>query len=330
MPINRVEIPGKAMLFGEYAVLVGGTAAMYPVPRYLVLSEKNGHKPAAYTRVMTEARNMDIPEIAPYENEFGAVEIDFDNTQFFAPGGDGTCSKLGLGLSAAEAVGVVSLRFGRAGLAIEHYADKIAEYALIAHRHAQDGQGSGADVYCCSHKKAIRYKIKDGCSQYELISVDKGDTRLPAYLVYSGKPSDSRKAITSFNLWLQKLTTDDKSCLKSLIEISHFLSGHWPAKDRHVIFDALDEYTAVMKAISDKAGLHYWTAVHTELDRWARKYGGRVKPIGAGGGDMALVLGHLPIEELSTGSVGCSIDISSGSLGQTESDSRRQLVSKTP
>ena len=141
MPMNRVEIPGKAMLFGEYAVLIGGTAVMYPVARYLILSEKNEHGPVAYTKVISEARKIDIPEIAPYENEYGVVELDFDNKQFFVSDGNGNHSKLGLGLSSAEAVGVVSLRLKRAGFDTERHADKIAEYALKAHRHAQRGQG---------------------------------------------------------------------------------------------------------------------------------------------------------------------------------------------
>ncbi len=329
MPINRVEIPGKAMLFGEYAVLVGGTAALYPVPRYLILWERNEHRPGAYTRVISEARKIDIPEIAPYENEFGAVEIDYDNSQFYSQSSNGARGKLGLGLSSAEAVGVVSLRLQRAGLDTVRHANKIAEYALRAHRHAQTGEGSGADIYCCAQRKALRYKIEDGHAQFEPIRIDLSERRLPVFLVYTGQPSDSRKAIASFNLWLQRMTTDDKGLLKCLIEISQYLSNQWPAIDTPVLFDALDEYTEVMKTISDEAGLHYWTDVHTELDRWARKYGGRAKPVGAGGGDMALMLGRLPIEEILTDPVRCCIDISSGTLEKAESGPHRQLVSKT-
>ena len=53
-----------------------------------------------------------------------------------------------------------------------------------------------------------------------------------------------------------------------------------------------------MKEISKSAGISYFMPVHTQLDAWARRHGGRCKPTGAGGGDMVLMAGELPLDQL--------------------------------
>lgn len=329
MRMNRVEIPGKTMLFGEYAVLVGGTAVVYPVPRYLVITERGEQTHNGYTRVIESARALTIPELVLYETEHGMVNLDFDNRDFFARNGDKAPCKLGLGLSSAEAVGVVKLRFKRAGYNVKECCDKIVEHALQAHRFAQNGRGSGADVYCCAYGIPLEYSLKDGRPQMEKLTLNGNDGILPIYLVYTGQPADSRKAIDLFNLWCMRMTAEERHCLHRLVQISDTLAAGWSKGQNAYVFNALDEFCSVMKWISDRAGLNYWTDVHTELDIWARKYGGRAKPVGAGGGDMALVLGRVPIEEICLQTKKYRIDITSGILEKSDISTDDEYSVKT-
>jgi mevalonate kinase len=43
----------------------------------------------------------------------------------------------------------------------------------------------------------------------------------------------------------------------------------------------------------------YMLPVHARYEEWARRHGGRAKPTGAGGGDMILLVGELPLAQLN-------------------------------
>lgn len=59
-----------------------------------------------------------------------------------------------------------------------------------------------------------------------------------------------------------------------------------------------DEFVSRMAEIATAAKLPWRLGVHEELDEWAREHGGRAKPTGAGGGDLVLLVGDLPLDEL--------------------------------
>ncbi len=64
------------------------------------------------------------------------------------------------------------------------------------------------------------------------------------------------------------------------------------------LFAALGEFQAVLNMCVTAAGLPYRLPAHRELSNWAVRHGGKAKPVGAGGGDMLLLVGHLPYDEL--------------------------------
>lgn len=75
------------------------------------------------------------------------LAVELDSSAFFGPGG----RKAGYGSSAASAV-ALSLILGRAaGLEGEALRDFALEAALLGHRAAQGGRGSGYDVYASAH-----------------------------------------------------------------------------------------------------------------------------------------------------------------------------------
>jgi len=327
--VNRVVVPGKAMLFGEYAVLVGGSAVLYPVPRYLVITEQTDQTNIDYTPVIRAALKLPIPEIADFESKNGPANPECDNRQFFVPDVAGTPCKLGLGLSAAEAVGIIALRFNRAGYDTENCRDKIAAYAHRAHGLAQNGRGSGADVYCCAYEAPLKYGIVNGLPRAELLTENRAGRAFPMHLVYTGKPADSRRAIDSFNIWCRNMTTEGRYRLSQLVQISDNLAAKW-AKDQYDdIIPLLDKFCTTMKWISGMAGLDYWNDFHADLDNWARKHGGRAKPIGAGGGDMVLLLGYVPMEEICPRPYDYCIKITRGFPEETNYPLGDKLSSKT-
>lgn len=290
----KIKVPGKFMLSGEYAALLGGSSIMLPMPQvFLTISECNGSHNIYSSQVTERALRIKIPEIESYETGHGLPDITADSSLFYAPNGD----KLGLGLSAAEAVAIVSLRFARAGFDIIEFRDKITEYALKAHLRAQGGIGSGADIYCCASGAPIIYQRVNDKPRLKIL--DKKDIPdIHMHLVYTGRDSNTRDAILAFESWSRVESARKNILLRKLLDLSGGLAITWQHFDIKSFYNLLDEYVFIMRDIAESAGINYWTKVHDELDSWARRYDGMAKPVGAGGGDMALLIGDLPVEQI--------------------------------
>lgn len=299
MVIRKVRIPSKVMLSGEYAVLYGATAALIPVPRHLELTEVDEPLKKPYPRVIEIALKSNIPETAAYEKKFGLPCVEIDDHGFFIEGKDGTMAKLGLGSSAAEAVAVVALRYKRAGLAFQQHKADILNNALKIHCEAQAGLGSGADISLCTYGQPIRFRNDKGDIRVELMKNEQPDNPIPLALVWSGKPADTRGLVRSFQRWVQKGGLKTKDMLSRLVEVSDELAKAWFSAPRHKLFDLLDEFDTAMGRCVESAGIAYKLAAHERFDKWAKGHGGRAKPTGAGGGDMILLVGELPLSELN-------------------------------
>jgi mevalonate kinase len=284
------------MLSGEYAVLYGGTAVMAPVPRYLIIKESIEMDRSSLPPVASEALNLDVKEIYDFEAQNGRPGVALDDSQFYFINSQGNKVKLGLGLSAAEAVGVIALRFERAGLPWQDNRYKIFQYAHQAHNQAQEGMGSGADVAACAYASPIKFRKEDDKVHIEPITGDIMKYKIPLQLVWTGIPADTRDKVATFKQWVE--TRKKNRLLKELISTSDQLADGWfhvPVED---LFDRIDAFTSCLRKISEAADIHIFLFVHDRLDIWARNNGGRAKPTGAGGGDMILMIGDLPFGNL--------------------------------
>jgi len=293
-----VQVPGKVMLSGEYAVLHGGSAVMVPVPRYLKLKEIAKSDSMVYSAVVAGALEIAISEIEAYEAKYGKPDLTIDSSDFMAMDSHGNLSKLGLGLSAAEVVGVIALRFERAGMKWSKNRDPIHKYADTVHFDVQKGLGSGADVAACAYGQPLRFKKRDDTAIVELIDEHKIIHDVPLQLVWSGKPANTRLKIERFDAWLRSGGRKSEAMLSRLIESADMLANSWFFDAADDLFEKIDEFGEIMKEISGSAGLEYNLPIHDELDSWARKHGGRAKPTGAGGGDMILLIGELDLKEI--------------------------------
>ena len=179
-----VSAPGKVFLVGEYAVLDGGTAVVAAVDRRAIGRFVPGAAPS--TPLVAEA----IRSVGDHLGEIGAALPDgapvIDSSRFSSAGG-----KLGLGSSAAAAVVAVGALLDAAGQDVE--GDRVLAFTLAdrAHRAAQGGRGSGADVAAAVFGGVIGYsRAADGAPVVRTLG------RVPGELVVfsAGAP---RSTVTS-------------------------------------------------------------------------------------------------------------------------------------
>ena len=130
----NVNVPGKVMLSGEYAVLYRASAVLFPVDRYLRLSEDSRLLKTEYPKMVAAARQHPIAKLAAFEEKHGLPAINIDNREFYADNKNGKAVKLGLGSSAAETVGTLFLRYQRAGFDYAIYRDEICREAEATSR----------------------------------------------------------------------------------------------------------------------------------------------------------------------------------------------------
>lgn len=289
-----IRIPGKVMLSGEYAVLHEGRALMMPVHRYVTISDESGSEEESLSPVVRLALTYPIERL---RQEPIRTEFRIDRTEHYGRAADGKFTKLGLGSSAAEAVAVIAFRFQLAGVDWQNFRSEIAKIADEVHRQAQSGLGSGADVAVCAYGRPLLFARADDTPTVDLIDPQKSLT-LPLHLVWSGQAANTRLMIRKFDYW-RDAKSGASSRLNGLVEISHRLAPLWYGSDPDSLLSAVDEWLDAMNAIANEAELPFTTDFHRELDQWARSHGGRCKPTGAGGGDMVLLIGELPVKELS-------------------------------
>ncbi len=292
--MSRLLVPGKVMLSGEYGVLDGGLATMLPLPRYMVLSTCDSAPASDYPPVVEKGRAYFMSASENHERTHGLPHVLIDRAAFDAEDPQGRMLKLGIGSSAAEAAGVLGLRLLNAGARISGREAVFLEDVLTVHRRAQGDVGSGADAAVCALGRPLLFRGGESVA-VELIRPQNDD--VPLNLLWSGQPADSRELADKFSFWAGN-DPQAAAMIRELHEAAEYLGRAWFNSSQAELFGLIDAHNAVMKEVSKAAGISYFMPVHTQLDAWARRHGGRCKPTGAGGGDMVLLAGELPLGQL--------------------------------
>jgi phosphomevalonate kinase len=296
--MDTVRVPGKVMLSGEYAVLDGATAVLLPVSRSLQAEQTTSPPADGYSPVVSAAREIAIPAIADHEAGMGVVHLRFDRSELVDEAADGTQRKLGLGMSAAEAVATIALRYEYAGIPwLSHWRD-VAKLAMDAHRRAQQGIGSGADIAACAYGRPLRFRRAGEDFTVEDLPMTAGGEHVPLHLAWTGQPADTRDQVRRYLSWREQPGAEVEELWIRLLKASEELAQCWFDAGRDELHAALDRHGEVMNEISAAAGLSYRLPVHARLEAWAKRHGGRAKPTGAGAGDMVLLVGDLPLNQL--------------------------------
>ena len=267
--------PGKAVLWGEYAVLTGAPAAVVAVDRHAVCELAPS---AAYRFIASgfEARQAEfrrLPGNPPRASSaaFLAWHVlkAFDGESLrpgtFRLGTEAFHSegrKLGLGSSAALCVAIEG--------ACARWLGEVPHYprALTAHRQFQGGRGSGIDVAAAFFGGALRFQ--DGQAQ-PLATV------LPeCRFVWTGTSADTGHHIDRFAAYV---IGGDTSALDRLAERSERLC-------QAPSLDALNDYAQALRQLDRAAGLGVYTEAHRRAESLAKVHKLAYKPCGAGGGDI--------------------------------------------
>ena len=267
--------PGKAVLWGEYAVLTGAPAVVLAVNRYAVC----GLTPSAAYRFI--ASGFEAPEaefhslpLDPPEAEPAALlgwhvlqafegkacrpaNFQLDTGAFHSQG-----RKLGLGSSAALCVAMEGACARWLGEAPCH------QRALGAHRQFQGGRGSGIDVAAAFFGGALRFQAGEA---------QRHTTALPSCrFVWTGRSADTGRHLDRFAAYLKG---GDTRALDQLAKRSQRLC-------QAPSLDALGDYAEALRGLDRAAGLGIYSAGHRQAEALAKVHKLAYKPCGAGGGDI--------------------------------------------
>lgn len=280
-----VAAPGKIFLVGEYAVLEGGTAVLAAVSRYAVAQYVNGSP--AESEVVEQAMSHALREIGEAASAIppGAVLVDSEE---FSQGK----TKLGLGSSAAVAVAAVSAVFETAGRAIEGQQHQIFTIADAAHRAAQGGVGSGADVAAAVYGGFIKFsRSADGKANVASLPMPHN---LHLVVFWTEKPASTRSLVEAVQNYARMAPSSYKMLIGALRATADRFVNELQAGRSTAAVAAAGRYGRQMADLGKAVGVPIYTEAFEQAAALAREVGGDAKPSGAGGGDVGVAMFATP------------------------------------
>ncbi len=267
--------PGKLFLGGEYAVLYGAEAVVSAVNRRAVafLSEGRVRDSVFVTAVREhvqaymETRLGSSPCFPPIGVKSSGFHIDHH--------------KLGLGSSAAVAAAAAGLLFELAGLTVPQHREVILRIASDAHRAAQGGKGSGADVATSVMGGTILFT-----TQGILTPLPGQEIRIVT--VWSGASASTSEMIGQIQRFKKTAPNHHAACFDALREGAGELAEAWRRSAPKGIITASRRYARLMERLGRESGAPIITRELKSLINLAESFGGAAKPSGAGGGDIAV------------------------------------------
>lgn len=292
--------PGKIIVTGEYAVLVGAPALAVAIDRRVRCSIRDaassgwtftshGFAPDSIHQrsillegpllsrtdpahlcqhVARQIRLVGCNVDALAEN----LHIDIDSRAGF----DGD-RKLGIGTSAAVCAALCGALLERCASTLDAFP-----VALAAHRAAQGGRGSGIDVAAACAGGVIRYEVGHAARIARVA--------LPADIsfavIWTGASADTRGHLAQFDTWRNGTTPH---VLGALIDAAGNVADAVP--DAREFMRQLRAYVASLRAFDDTARLGIYSDAHRLLSDLGTASGVVYKPCGAGGGDLGMAFG---------------------------------------
>jgi len=280
-----VIAPGKIFLVGEYAVLEEGPAVLAAVTRHAVAQYVPGMDPMS--NVVREAVQQAKVEIGEAASALppGSVLVNTDDFQQ----GD---QKIGLGSSSATAVATVGALFESVGIAIEKNRDRVYAIALAAHRAAQGGAGSGADVATAVHGGIIKFERQAmGVPAVEALSPPAG---LHLVVFWTGQSVSTANMIEGVQKFARRDPTAYRQMIDSLREIADRFVAELRAGSATGAVEAAGRYGRQLTVLGAAASVPIITQAFIHASELAKELGGIAKPSGAGGGDIGVAMFATP------------------------------------
>ena len=264
--------PGKIVLSGAYAALLGAPAIVVAVDRYA-------------TADPWQTADFVTPEVKAVFGTTAAPRVDATPLR-----GEGR--KLGLGSSAAILVASLAARelAQRGPLPDELLCAAVFDEALAAHRLAQGG-GSGVDVAASCHGGTLIARRTGNTLRVQ-------QTQLPPALVVAMWTADESASTPQLLAEIRELAR------RRPRDHDRLLSEQGHAADNAVSALRSGSATALVRALTEQreclerlgraARVPIVTNAVRRLDELARAEGAVVLPAGAGGGDIAVFVGPRP------------------------------------
>jgi phosphomevalonate kinase len=274
-----VTAPGKLIVLGEYAVLEGFPAIVAAVDRRASGQFVPGQSPASEL-VDIAVRNA-ADALGPNRKALPSGSVLVDTSAFSL---DGT--KIGIGSSAATAAVTVGAVLEMAGLSVSESTDLIFHVALTAHRAAQGGLGSGADVAAAVYGGILHYtRPPSGTPAIRPLPPPEG---VEMVVFATGTPSSTVDCLQAVAAFAQASPEAHGQLLAPIAEaVARFEHGLL-ARDTPEMIGAIGAAHLGMERLGQAAGVPIVTPVLAHAALLAAELGGAAKPSGAGGGDVGI------------------------------------------
>ena len=280
-----VIAPGKIFLVGEYAVLEEGAAVLAAVSRHAVAQFVPGMTPMS--KLVGEAVDRARTDIGEASAALPAGSV-MVNTDDFHQGE----RKIGLGSSAATAVAAVGALFESAGVSVAKNRDKVFTIAYAAHRAAQSGAGSGADVAAAVHGGLIKVERRKGSEP----SVESllPPTGLHLVVFWTGQPVSTASMIEGVQKYARSDPAAYREIIASLRDTAERFVAELHAGRATGAVAAAGRYGKRLSVLGAAASVPIMTDAFTRASDLAKELGGIAKPSGAGGGDIGVAMFATP------------------------------------
>jgi len=295
--------PGKLFLLGEYAVLDGATAVVTAVDRHIEVRLRC--RSSRHTRISApgHCEPLELPAErtngAPAELRFAlaAIEASARRLQLEHAGfdiaikseleaGSGSGQKLGLGGSAAVTAAIVAAVYAAAGRDVALWRDDIFATAFGAHRAAQRGVGSGADVAAAVYGGVLAFEPKPE-SLPQLVPLQFPDST-QLLVAWSGRAAATGPLVGRY----LALGNGDHDHRRGFVRASRASVGDFvdALQTGWLSLRSVDENGAALERLSRAGCLGLLTQELARLILLARAAGAGAKLSGAGGGDCTIAL----------------------------------------
>jgi phosphomevalonate kinase len=295
--------PGKIVVTGEYAVLLGAPALAAAINRRVRCAIGDGRATGwtfathGFAPNALHARDalLDGPLLprtdpahlcqhalrqirsvrASADALPPALDIDIDSRAGFDAG-----RKLGIGTSAAVCAALCAALLERCGSGLATFP-----IALAAHRSAQGGSGSGIDVAASCSGGLIRFDIH-AAPRIAPIAFPLG---VSYAVIWTGSSADTREHLARFDAWRNGTIPRE---LAALVDAARCVAD--AVGEPREFMRQLRAYAAVLRALDDAARLGIHSDAHRRLSDLGNSTGVVYKPCGAGGGDLGMAFTNDP------------------------------------
>ena len=291
--LATASAPGKVILSGEYAVLVGAPAVCMAIDRRARVTISAGDSENhVVSRVGIDNKpcrfksNDGVIEWIDAGDDFALLEAVWE-TIGFEPASNvslqldtrefldvATGNKTGIGSSAALTVALTA--------ALGEWNATTAEpatSAFDAHQKFQGGRGSGVDIATSVAGGLVEY-VMNGRETRQL----NWPEALACALIWTGAPASTTQKLDRL------ARSKPRPSRAALVYSSRRLGKAWCKGRADNILKEYHDYINVLREFSIDHDIGIFDGGHAELVRASRAAGVVYKPCGAGGGDVGIVL----------------------------------------